>query len=55
MRADLVVWRPAADLYVQPGGLLHRHKRTPYEGLQLQGRVLETYVSGDLVYREHAG
>jgi len=55
MRADLVVWRPAADLYVEPGVLLHRHKRTPYEGLQLQGRVLETYVSGDLVYREHAG
>lgn len=55
MRADLVVWRPDAEFDVQPARLLHRHKRTPYEGLRLQGRVLETYIGGDLVYREHAG
>lgn len=55
LRADLVVWRPDAVLNVQAGRLLHRHKRTPYEGLRLQGRVLETYIGGDLVYREHAG
>ena len=55
MRADLVLWRPDGEFTVQPGRLLHRHKRTPYEGLRLQGRVLETYVGGDLVYREHAG
>jgi allantoinase len=55
MRADLVVWRPDAEFAVQSGHLLHRHKRTPYEGLRLQGRVVETYIGGDLVYREHAG
>ena len=55
MRADLVVWRPDAEFDVEPARLLHRHKRTPYEGLRLQGRVLETYIGGDLVYREHAG
>lgn len=55
LRADLVVWRPDAMLNVQAGSLLYRHKRTAYEGLRLQGRVLETYIGGDLVYREHAG
>lgn len=55
MRADLVVWRPDAEFAVQSGHLLHRHKRTPYEGWRLQGRVVETYIGGDLVYREHAG
>lgn len=55
MRADLVIWRPDAAFEVRSERLLHRHKRTPYEGLQLRGRVLETYVGGDLVYREHAG
>jgi dihydroorotase-like cyclic amidohydrolase len=55
MRADLVLWQPDAAFTVDPDRLLHRHKRTPYEGLRLQGRVLETYIGGDLVYREHAG
>ena len=54
MRADLVVWRPDAEFTVEPGRLLHRHKRTPYEGWRLQGRILKTYIGGDLVYREHA-
>ena len=54
MRADLVVWRPDAEFAVQPGRLRHRHKQTPYEGLRLRGRVVETYIGGDLVYREHA-
>ena len=54
MRADLVVWRPDAEFTVEPGRLLHRHKRTPYEGWRLQGRILETYIGGDLMYREHA-
>jgi allantoinase len=55
MRADLVLWRPDAEYKVEPARLRHRHKRTPYDGMRLQGRVLETYIGGDLVYREHAG
>jgi allantoinase len=55
MRADLVLWRPDAEFKVEPARLRHRHKRTPYDGMRLQGRVLETYIGGDLVYREHAG
>jgi allantoinase len=53
MRADLVAWDPESELTVDPSRLHHRHRRTPYEGLRLRGRVLETYVGGDLVYREH--
>jgi allantoinase len=55
MRADLVLWRPDAAFTVEAARLRQRHKRTAYEGLQLQGRVLETYIGGDLVYREHEG
>ena len=49
-RADFVVWDPAAEFVVDQAQLHQRHKRTPYHGLTLRGRVLETYVGGELVY-----
>jgi allantoinase len=52
-RADLVVWDPDAEFTVDAAALHHRHKRTPYDGRRLRGRVLETYVGGEVVYREH--
>jgi allantoinase len=50
--ADLVVWDPEAEAVVDAAQLRQRHKRTPYAGRRLRGRVVETYVSGRLVYRE---
>ena len=50
--ADLVVWDPDATFVVDESRLHQRHKRTPYAGLTLRGRVIETYARGRLVYRE---
>ncbi len=55
MRADLIAWDPDAEFTVEAQRLHHRHRRTAYEGLALRGRVRETYVGGELVYREDAG
>jgi allantoinase len=47
--ADLVVWDPDATFVVDETRLRQRHKRTPYAGLTLRGRVIETYARGRLV------
>lgn len=49
--ADLIVWDPDAEWAVDQRRLRQRHKLTPYHGLVLRGRVIETYVRGRLVYR----
>jgi allantoinase len=49
--ADLVVWDPDASFVVDETLLRQRHKRTPYAGLTLRGRVIETYAKGRVVYR----
>ena len=49
--ADLVVWDPDAEFQVDERRLHQRHKRTPYAGLILRGRVMETYANGRVVYR----
>jgi allantoinase len=49
--ADLVVWDPDAAFLVDEQRLHQRHKRTPYAGLTLRGRVIETHARGRVVYR----
>lgn len=49
--ADLVVWDPEAEFVVDERRLHQRHKRTPYAGLTLRGRVMETHARGRVVYR----
>jgi allantoinase len=44
--ADLVAWRPEAAFRVDPSSLQHRHKRTPYEGRELRGKVEATFLAG---------
>ncbi len=48
--ADLVVFDPDTVWTVMGNELLHRHKVTPYEGVELQGRVVKTFLGGTLVY-----
>jgi allantoinase len=48
--ADLVVFDPDETWTVDGSQLLHRHPLTPYAGLTLAGRVLATYLRGDLIY-----
>jgi allantoinase len=51
--ADLVVFDPEAEFRVESGMLFHRHKRTPYEGRTLYGRVDMTFLRGRKVYDAH--
>ncbi len=53
--ADLVVWDDRAVLEVDPDGLHHRHKLTPWAGRRLMGRVQKTFVRGQLAYDADTG
>jgi allantoinase len=48
--ADIVVWDPEREFKVVPAIIRHRHKLTPYSGMELRGVVEMTYVSGKKVY-----
>ena len=50
--ADLVIWEPEASFVVKKENILHRHKITPYEGLELFGVVKSTYVAGNKVFED---
>ncbi len=48
--ADLIVWDPDATFKVRPETVFHRHKITPYEGMELFGVVKSSYVRGNKVF-----
>jgi allantoinase len=48
--ADLVIFDPEATFRVEPATNEHRHKLTPYDGLELKGAVVATYLRGEKVY-----
>ncbi|HUP89566.1 MAG TPA: amidohydrolase family protein, partial [Longimicrobiales bacterium] len=48
--ADIVAFEPDVVEIVNAEALEHRHKLTPYDGMQLRGRVQTTYVRGNAVY-----
>ncbi len=48
--ADLAVFDPDAAWRPAPGDIHHRNKLTPYEGLELRGRVEMTFLRGRKVY-----
>lgn len=50
--ADVVLWDPDANFTVRPELVYHRHKLTPYEGMELFGRVAATYVRGKRVFAD---
>ncbi len=52
MDADLVVWDPDARWQIEASELFHRHPVTPYDGCEVTGKVLRTYVRGQQVFRE---
>jgi allantoinase len=52
--ADLVFFDPEASFVVEPPGIHHRNKLTPYQGETLHGVVRATYLRGQCVYHgEH--
>ncbi len=48
--ADLVIWDPDAKIGVDPSQLEHRHKLTPYAGLELRGAVKTTFLRGIKIF-----
>jgi allantoinase len=48
--ADLVVWDPDEKFVLRPELIQHRHKLTPYAGMELYGSVRATYVGGQEAY-----
>lgn len=53
--ADLVLWDDGAQFTVQPEGVHHRHKVTPWAGRALFGVVRKTFVRGRLAFDARAG
>ncbi|HEX6254959.1 MAG TPA: allantoinase AllB [Euzebyales bacterium] len=52
--ADLVVWDPDETWVVDAAALEHRHPLTPYDGLELRGRVRSTWLRGRKIYDDGA-
>lgn len=50
--ADIIIWDPEAEFTVVPDIIQHRHKLTPYSGMQLYGKIEATYVVGNCVFRD---
>jgi allantoinase len=48
--ADIVVFDPDASARVVGNRLEHRHKMTPYDGMQLRGRVHATFLRGEKIF-----
>jgi allantoinase len=48
--ADIVVWDPDERFTVIRELIQHRHKLTPYEGMELLGKVYATFVRGQKVF-----
>jgi allantoinase len=48
--ADFVVWDPAASAVVREDGCLHRHKLSPFVGMNLTGVVHWTLLRGRVVF-----
>lgn len=48
--ADLVLWKPEEKFAVRQNDILHRHKASPYEGLELYGKTKSVMVNGIKVF-----
>lgn len=48
--ADLVVWDGDVRTRVTPESLRIKHRTTPYDGMQLAGQVVSTWLRGALIY-----
>jgi allantoinase len=48
--ADIVVFDPDAEWTVTEADLRFRHKVSPYLGARLNGRVLQTWLRGELIF-----
>ena len=49
--ADLVLFDPYKPLLIDRFSLLSKAKNTPFDGYQLFGKVLKTFVGGEEIYK----
>jgi allantoinase len=49
--ADVCVFSPEATFSVRGSEVRHKHKLTPYDGADLEGVVMETWLRGERIYR----
>ncbi len=50
--ADFVVFDPDGSMTVSGRDLEHRHPVTPYDGMQLRGKVITTILGGKTIYED---
>ena len=48
--ADLVVWQPESSFIVTPNIIEHKHKVSPYEGMELFGVTEAVFLAGERKY-----
>ena len=49
--ADLVLFDDGAPFVMNREVLRSKSRNTPFDGMRMQGKVLETYVSGTCIYK----
>ena len=49
--ADFVIWSPEETFVVNQNAIEHRHKLTPYRGEEMHGVVHETWLRGEVIFR----
>jgi allantoinase len=54
LRADLCAFDPDAEEVVHAARLRQRHGITPYDGMTLRGKILQTWVAGRSVHQRAA-
>jgi allantoinase len=47
--ADIIIWDPEKEFTITPDIIRHRHKLTPYTGMELKGVVGSVFSRGQLV------
>ena len=50
MDADLVAWDPNGNCPTALADIVHKHPISPYAGMDLKGKVLQTWVAGNMVF-----
>lgn len=52
--ADIVIWNPDERFTVIAELIQHRHKLTPYSGMELLGKIDATFVGGRKVFEDYS-
>ena len=52
MDADFAEFDTEAHFTVEPTKLFHKNQITPYQGKTLQGRIKQTWLRGELIYKD---